>query len=133
MSEDPPTPSVYTVPDAVQAFGLDRTRFHKEMPAGRIEARKAGRRTLILAGGLASFLAAFQTPATRPSGAEHLHLFGADGATELSFELTVRVGGGAVLFGLPTEHEGRPRPPARAPDAGRAPSRPRRMAAGGRS
>jgi len=53
-----PEPLAYTVGNAVKVSGLARSRLYEEMRAGRIEARKAGRRTLILASSLAAFLAA---------------------------------------------------------------------------
>ena len=58
MSENTFSPLAYTVSDAVKASGLTRSRLYEEMRAGRIEARKAGRRRLILASSLAAFIAA---------------------------------------------------------------------------
>ncbi len=65
-------------------------------------------------------------------GAEHLHRLGAGSVAELLAELTARVGGGAALFALLAEYERRTPTPTRAPSARRVPSRPRRIAAGGR-
>ncbi len=66
-------------------------------------------------------------------GAEHLHQLGAGSIAELLNELTARVGGGAALFALLAEYERRMPVPIRAPGAGRVPSLPRRIAAGGRA
>ncbi len=62
------TPLAYTVPDAVKASGLARSRLYEELRAGRIEGRKAGRRTLILASSLAAFVAALPPATARPHG-----------------------------------------------------------------
>lgn len=64
-----PEPLAYTVEDAVKASGLCRSRLYEELRAGRIEARKAGRRTLILASSLTAFLTALPPAAGRPHGA----------------------------------------------------------------
>ncbi len=57
MTDNSPAPIAFTISDAVKASGMARSRIYEEMRAGRIEARKAGRRTLILASSLAAFLA----------------------------------------------------------------------------
>lgn len=38
----------YTIKDFCRAYGVGRTLVYSEMAAGRLRARKAGRRTLIL-------------------------------------------------------------------------------------
>ena len=68
MAENTFAPLAFTISDAVRASGLARSRLYEEMRAGRIEARKAGRRTLILADSLAAFLAALPIAAMRPEG-----------------------------------------------------------------
>ncbi len=66
MPKNNPEPLAYTIDGAVKASGLCRSRIYEELRAGRIEARKAGRRTLILASSLAAFLAALPPVTTRP-------------------------------------------------------------------
>lgn len=50
-------PLAYTVPDAVKASGLARTRLYELAGEGRITFRRAGRRTVILADELRGLLA----------------------------------------------------------------------------
>ena len=38
----------FTIPDFCRAYGIGRTRTYAEIAAGRLLARKVGRRTLIL-------------------------------------------------------------------------------------
>ena len=59
----------FTIPDAVQASGLPRTTIYELIGAGLIEARKAGRRTLIPADSLRRYLDALPlaTIRTRPN------------------------------------------------------------------
>ena len=57
------SPLAYTIPGAVKASGLSRTRLYAMMGEGTIEARKVGRRTLITADSLRACLAALP-PAT---------------------------------------------------------------------
>lgn len=40
--------AVYTIHDFAKAFGIGRTKLYEEINAGRLRARKAGKRTLIL-------------------------------------------------------------------------------------
>lgn len=40
-------PLAYTIPEAVKAAGISRTRLYDELKAGRLVAKKIGRRTLI--------------------------------------------------------------------------------------
>jgi excisionase family DNA binding protein len=47
----------YTIPDAVKASGLGRTSIYGLIAEGKLEARKAGGRTLIPAASLRSYLA----------------------------------------------------------------------------
>ena len=47
----------YTIPNAAQAAGLGRSTLYELIAAGRIEARKAGGRTLIPADSLRRYLA----------------------------------------------------------------------------
>jgi hypothetical protein len=51
------TPLAYTVPEAVKATGLARTRLYELAGQGRITFRRAGRRTVILADDLRTLLA----------------------------------------------------------------------------
>jgi hypothetical protein len=53
----PITPLAYTVPGAVKATGLARTRLYELASEGRITFRRAGRRTVILADDLRTLLA----------------------------------------------------------------------------
>jgi excisionase family DNA binding protein len=50
-------PLAYTVPEAVKATGLARTRLYEMAAEGRITFRRAGRRTVILADDLRNLLA----------------------------------------------------------------------------
>ncbi|CDX45292.1 hypothetical protein MPLSOD_90064 [Mesorhizobium sp. SOD10] len=43
-----PEYACYTIKDFCRAYGVSRSLVYKEMAAGRLTARKAGRRTLIL-------------------------------------------------------------------------------------
>lgn len=47
----------HTIADATKVSGLGRTSLYEAIGAGKIEARKAGGRTLILAESLRSFIA----------------------------------------------------------------------------
>ncbi|MGI4795064.1 MAG: helix-turn-helix domain-containing protein [Janthinobacterium lividum] len=53
---DQPTPLAYTIPDAVRASGIARTRIYALIAEGALESRKAGRRTLITANSLNRYL-----------------------------------------------------------------------------
>ena len=64
MIENAAATIAYTINDAVKASGLSRSRIYEEMRAGRIEARKAGRRTLVVANSLAAFVASLPTIST---------------------------------------------------------------------
>jgi hypothetical protein len=55
MSET--VPLAYTIPGAVKASGLARTRLYELAAEGRITFRRAGRRTVILAEDLRNLLA----------------------------------------------------------------------------
>ena len=46
MTEDA-SPRAYSIPAFLAAYGLKSTKFYEELKAGRIKARKFGRRTLI--------------------------------------------------------------------------------------
>jgi len=50
-------PAAFTIEGAIEFSGLTRSRIYEEVGAGRIEARKAGRRTLILGDSLRAYLA----------------------------------------------------------------------------
>lgn len=47
----------YTIPEAVSASGIGRSSLYQDIAAGRIETRKRGSRTIILADELARYLA----------------------------------------------------------------------------
>lgn len=51
------TPLAYTIPQAVEATGLARTRLYDLASEGHITFRRAGRRTVILADDLRTLLA----------------------------------------------------------------------------
>lgn len=51
-----PQPLGYTVKEAVKASGIGRTTLYKDLKAGRLPARKRGRRTLILRADLEAYL-----------------------------------------------------------------------------
>ncbi len=51
----------YSVADAVKASGVGRSFLYEQIRAGKLKARKLGRRTLILAADLQSWLAALPT------------------------------------------------------------------------
>jgi excisionase family DNA binding protein len=50
-------PPAYTIPKASQASGLGRTTLYELIGAGKIEARKAGGRTLVMAASLRDYIA----------------------------------------------------------------------------
>ncbi len=54
----------YSIAEVVKASGVCRTVLYEEIKAGRLRARKLGRRTLILADDLQSWLSAL--PCTKP-------------------------------------------------------------------
>lgn len=47
----------YTIEQAQEATGLGRTSIYKEISNGKLDARKAGRRTLITAASVQAFVA----------------------------------------------------------------------------
>jgi excisionase family DNA binding protein len=51
------TPMTYTIEGAVKASGLPRTTIYELLGSGKIQAKKAGRRTLIPAESLQAYLA----------------------------------------------------------------------------
>ena len=51
-----PEPLAVTIPDACGMIGLGRTKLYAEIAAGRLEARKVGKRTLIPVASLRSWL-----------------------------------------------------------------------------
>lgn len=50
-------PVVYNVKELVAATGLSRSKIYEEMKAGRLSARKVGRRTIFLDGEVQNYLA----------------------------------------------------------------------------
>lgn len=56
-------PLSYTIKEAEEATGLGRTSIYKEISNGNLDARKAGRRTLITAVSVRAFVAALPTAA----------------------------------------------------------------------
>ena len=50
------TPLAYTIAEAVKATGITRTRLYEELKAGRLTAKKSGRRTLILRASIETWL-----------------------------------------------------------------------------
>jgi excisionase family DNA binding protein len=56
----------YTILDAAKASGLGRTTIYALIAAGRLEARKAGARTLIPADSLRRYLASLPPADIRP-------------------------------------------------------------------
>jgi excisionase family DNA binding protein len=48
----------FTIPEVIRDTGTSRTTIYEEIKAGRLKARKLGRRTLILADDLQNWLAA---------------------------------------------------------------------------
>lgn len=51
------TPAMLTIADAAKYAGFSRSRIYEELSAGRIDARKAGRRTLIVRASIDEMLA----------------------------------------------------------------------------
>lgn len=51
-----PETLAYTIPGAVKASGMSRSRIYQAIAAKQIEAKKAGRRTLIIAESLNRYL-----------------------------------------------------------------------------
>ncbi len=60
---DPTIPIAYTVPDACRTSGIGTTKLYELIGLGILDARKAGRRTLITAESLRAYLATLP-PAT---------------------------------------------------------------------
>ena len=54
-------PLAVTIPEAVKASGLSRSRLYEAMKRGELPARKAGRRTLIPFADLEAYLANLPT------------------------------------------------------------------------
>ena len=61
-----PTPLAYSIPDAVHATGLPRTTLYELIGRGVLQARKAGRRTLIPADSLNGYLASLPAATIAP-------------------------------------------------------------------
>jgi len=59
-------PLAVSIEDAVRASGLCRTKVYEDINAGRLRARKAGRRTLILVADLNTWLK--NLPTIQPKG-----------------------------------------------------------------
>ena len=53
----PAKPIAYTVDDASRIAGIGVTKLYEEIGAGALDARKAGRRTVIMAASLDAYLA----------------------------------------------------------------------------
>jgi excisionase family DNA binding protein len=53
-----PAPLAHSIDEACEASDLGRTKIYEEIQAGRLKARKVGRRTLILHKDLEAYLAA---------------------------------------------------------------------------
>jgi excisionase family DNA binding protein len=49
-------PKAHTLPEAARISGASRTKLYEEMAAGRLQARKLGRRTVILSSDLDAWL-----------------------------------------------------------------------------
>lgn len=47
VSKHPIEPIFVTVPEALRLIGIGTTKFYEEVSAGRIELRKAGKRSLV--------------------------------------------------------------------------------------
>lgn len=60
---DATTPMAYTVPDACRTSGVGTTKLYELIGQGVLDARKAGRRTLITADSLRAYLSTLP-PAT---------------------------------------------------------------------
>lgn len=54
-------PEAYRVPDALRIAGIGRTYLYELIKQNRIQAKKAGRRTLIVADSLHAWLASLPT------------------------------------------------------------------------
>jgi len=52
-----PVPIAVPVPEACRIVGIGRSRLYEEIAAGRIEARKAGKRTLVMVASLRDYVA----------------------------------------------------------------------------
>jgi excisionase family DNA binding protein len=55
--QDHNTPLMFTIPGATQATGLPRTTIYDLISKGLLDARKAGRRTLLTADSIQAYLA----------------------------------------------------------------------------
>jgi excisionase family DNA binding protein len=62
-----PTRLSYTIEETEEVTGLGRTSIYKEISSGKLDARKAGRRTLITAASVQAFLASLPQAAIRPA------------------------------------------------------------------
>lgn len=58
MTENSPTKVSYTIDEAVKATGVSRSALYEDRAAGKLEMRKRGATTLILAGELQRYAAA---------------------------------------------------------------------------
>lgn len=56
---DLPAPIAFSIADAVRAAGVSRTRLYDALARGELEARKAGRRTVIEADALRRWIASW--------------------------------------------------------------------------
>lgn len=55
----------HSIPEAARISGASRTKLYEEMAAGRLKARKLGRRTIILTSDLAAWLASLPAVASK--------------------------------------------------------------------
>lgn len=56
-------PIAYTVDRALEALGIGRTKFYEEIKAGRLKAKKVGKRTLVTHADLNAWLSALPSAA----------------------------------------------------------------------
>jgi hypothetical protein len=71
MHKDVPAPLAYSINDLVEQGPVGKSTIYNEIAAGRLIARKIGRRTIVLADDWRSYLAALRaiTPAKAPAAA----------------------------------------------------------------
>jgi excisionase family DNA binding protein len=67
IDSHPISPIAYTIRTAVAVTGLSRSRIYELIGQGQLEARKDGRRTLVMTKSLRTYIASL--PTVRPRGA----------------------------------------------------------------
>lgn len=64
------TPLAYPIKDACAALGISRSRIYELIGAGKLDARKAGRRTVITGESVKKYMATLPKAMMKPPGVD---------------------------------------------------------------